>query len=207
MPRRIKHSNKRRKRKQNMQAKNATAKFIPLNPRSQQVHTCIAVSQLVYSYTTSGDYSFSASSDIRYLTFATLAGGSIFSDYSTLYKNVKIIQAAVLVVPFKNGPSTAMGMLSIGCDPNILVGNVANPTNGILNNSQAVRYFSPNSTIVDRATFTWKGIGAGSNLIENISTALDGAFFIGNSGFSYLTSTTAAWDCLWSLQVVFSDLY
>jgi hypothetical protein len=191
----------------NQQVRNATAIMVPLNNRREKVILPISVTALIYAYTSSGDYSFSASSDVRFYAFSNIASGSLYSDITALYKNVKIISASVLVCPFKLGDSSPQGMLAIGCDPNVANGSVGNPTNGIAVNSETVRYFSPNSTIVDRVDFRWKGIGTGQNLILNELTTLPGMFYIANSGFSYVTSTTPAFDVLFSLQCEFSDVY
>jgi hypothetical protein len=205
----IKNKNTRKggKRRLNQQVRNATAITIPINSRRDSVLLTISVTALVYAYTSSGDYSFSSSSDVRFYAFSNIASGSLYSDITALYKNVKVLSASALVCPFKNGDSSPLGMLAIGCDPNIANGSAANPTNGIVVNSNSVRYFSPNSTIVDRVDYKWKGVGTGQNILLNNLTTLPGMFMIANSGYSYVTSTTPAFDVLFSLQCEFSDVY
>lgn len=140
----------------------------------------------IYAYSTSGKYTFTNNSDVRYLAFASVQSAVEFTNFATVYNNYKIRSASVIINPLSVNTSLSSGkyplpLLLFGADPQD-PNTSSNPTNSTFIIRDNNHIFSPSSNVVKSVTFTFPGTGVGTNIWKDTDSLSDrGLFYIGNN--------------------------
>ncbi len=149
----------------------------------------------------SSNYSFATSSDLRFLSFASILTNSApFSQFTNVYSEYKIVSSALVITPY-TGVQTAgsFNFLYVSCDPQ---GVATNPTNSTVIANQTSHLFTPVATGIRSVSFTFPGIGSSMNIWLDTSQTPTGCFYIGNNTMSN-TNNTNMFDCSFSIRVLF----
>jgi len=164
----------------------------------------ISLAASIYTYTSTGLYTFANASDDRATTFAQMIAGVEFSTYSMVYKNYRIVGASIVLTPVIGIPTTAgsIGFLYFCVDVNATAGN---PTNSsfILKDNNHV--FSPVSIAPKIVKYNLKSVGKDTDVWLDVSTVPDGQFVIGNNPSPGITTNYLVFDAQLQLQIEFCN--
>lgn len=141
---------------------------------------------LIYGYSVSGLYTFTNNADVRYLSFSTITAAAEFTNFATSFANYRIKSCSVIINPLATNVSTSTGtldrpLLVFGADPQDT--NVStNPTNSSFICRDQNHLFNANANVVKSVTFSFPGIGTGTNIWKDTDQQPDrGVFYIGNN--------------------------
>jgi len=176
------------------------------------VTTNINVPVTIYTYNTTGVYSFTSGADTRFLAFNTICSTSSTADfgkYSAIFQDYRIEKASVLVSRVQNTISVvlteALPSLYLNCDPEIINTSVTNPNNLNVLESDNSKFIP--ATILDAKviTFTFPGVGNGTHQWLPVNITTPGGFYIGNNPTATTMPSTniIAFDCIFSLVCTF----
>lgn len=157
-----------------------------INLYSKQASAVVNITYpgLIYGYQTSGLYTFTNNADVRYLSFGTITAAAEFTNFATSFASYRIRGCSVIINPLAISVSTSTGSLNrpilvFGADPQDT--NIStNPTNSAFIVRDQNHLFSPNSNVVKSVTFTFPGVGTGTNIWKDTDNQPDrGVFYIG----------------------------
>lgn len=161
-----------------------------INLYSKQASAIVNITYpgIIYGYTTSGLYTFTNNSDVRYLAFGTITAAAEFTNFASSFASYRIRSCSVIINPLANNVTTTLGssasqlpLLVFGADPQDLNINT-NPTNSAFIVRDQNHLFSSTSNQVKSVTFTFPGVGTGTNIWKDTDTQPDrGVFYIGNN--------------------------
>jgi hypothetical protein len=136
-------------------------------------------------------YSFNSGSDVRNLAFSTILAVTEFSQMATVYKNYRILKAAVTLancLNFSKANGTHFPILYFDLQPSIAA---ANPTNSDVVDSDSARLFTPYSTRMEDCTWSMPGPGISTNLWYDTSAPSNlGQFVIGTNADANLENAS-----------------
>jgi len=164
----------------------------------------------IFTNATSGFYTFTSGSDIRFLSFNSItstASTADFGKYAAIFQEYRIKSASVIVSRVTNAIAVsiveALPSLYLGCDPEVV--SVSNPTNLNLLESDSAKFIP--STILDAKSinFTFPGVGNQTNLWVNTNLTTSGGYYIGNNPTSTVMPATIliAFDCIFAVVCEF----
>jgi hypothetical protein len=174
--------------------------------RTNGVTVNVTAPAIISSDSTSALYTLGSSSDVRFLSFASvLSGSNAFSSLSSVYSEYRIVSASLLATPYMLVSQTNGGlypMLYVTCDPEI--SSSSNPSNSTVITDPLAHVFTPVATQPRTVTFRFPGVGLSTNVwLEG--TTIAGAFYLGNNSSGFPTGFTAVFDCSFSLCLQFRN--
>ncbi len=153
-------------------------------PKSATAMVNITYPGLIYGYSVSGLYTFTNNADVRYLAFSTITAAAEFTNFATSFANYRIRSCSVIINPLYRNVGTSTGtlqlpLLVLGCDPQ--ESNLStNPTNSAFILRDQNHLFSSQNNVVKSVTFTFPGVGTGTNIWRDTDTQPDrGVFYVG----------------------------
>jgi hypothetical protein len=156
------------------------------------------------------NYTFTAGSDVRYYSFASLFNAQIITNAITTYQEYRIMSSCAILTPLRvETPTTAAlqicGTCFLSIDPE--AATATNPSNNNITTSQNSHMFSPNSLDPKAITYRFPGVGVNIDIWQPVGTAPIGSFYIG--AIVSATSTlagTAIFDAVLSLRIQFRGI-
>jgi hypothetical protein len=158
---------------------------------AQQITRKITVIVPIYANSTSGNYTFSAGSDVRFYSIGSAINGATeFSNLQGAFKMVKCSQLGLTVFPVTNQLSTsALTPLFFDVDPG---GATSNPTNAEIITSDATSVLMYGSVQPLSKLYTFNGKSTLMNTWISSQTGLvaswPGAVYIGSTQASLVNS-------------------
>jgi len=164
----------------------------------------------VYAISTLGTglYSFLTTGDTRFIDFYTIIGNapSPFSDFLSLYSEMRIRDLVITVIPIKL-PSSSTGSyssLSVTVSPEFTASS--NPTNSTVLDTPSAFSFDYNAVSPKTFRYTFPGVGTGSQIWISTSANPIGSLFIGNMVTSSFDESAIVWEMHFSMNVEFRRL-
>jgi len=155
----------------------------------------------IFGNSTSDLYSFSNTSDVRFLNLSSITT-SLYNDYIALYSEFRIVSASLIVAPVPGTTLDRPGMLYVTFDPD--AAGSANPNNLVVTSTENAHLFAPTAVVPSDITYTFPGVGVGTNIWQSTTTAPAGTFFLGcNLLSSTFTATAIVFDASVSFRVQF----
>jgi hypothetical protein len=174
---------------------------------SEPVTRRITRPTIIYTNTTTQNYSFTSGSDVRFLAFSNILSSTEFGNMSNVFNQYKIISCLLTMIPVVFTPfSQPCGAAFIEVEPNI---TPANPTNLTLLESDTAKMFNPSATVTEWCNWTLKGVSAGFNIWENVANVASqiGQVSLGsNTGANaFAGASLPLYDVRLELVVSFTD--
>jgi len=180
-----------------------------INMKTETIIRSISIPEVVWSYLTTGDVSFSNTADIRYLNFSTILAVNEFANFVQQYGQYRIRAATCTIAPTRRlqGVGDVTPMLYVNIDP---TGSTStNPNDVILLASDTAKIISPYSVVPITCKWLLPGVSTGMNLLNDTANAAAqvGAFQIGANTGTGMVTTTILYDCKFDLLVEFFNPY
>jgi len=165
----------------------------------------------VYANSTLGTglYSFVSATDTRYIDFYTIIGNapSPFSDFLSLYSEMRIRDLTITVIPIKLSSYSYSGSyssLSVTVSPEFTASS--NPTNTTVLDTPSAFSFDYNAVSPKTFRYTFPGVGTGSQIWISTGATPLGSLFIGNMVTSSFDEGVIVWEMHFSMNVEFRRL-
>ncbi len=147
-----------------------------------------------------GLYTLSTGSDVRYFTFATLLSTDEFVNMAIPYNEYRIHKAVFTSLSPQR--SDRIPYLYVNVEPSNVA---ANPNNVRLCASDTARIFSPRSLAPEAVEYDLRGVGTTTNIwIDTGSTNIAGQFNIGNY-INGTLPTSINWEVKFQLIIEFTN--
>jgi len=146
--------------------------------------------------------------DTRFIDFYTIISNapSPFSDFLSLYSEMRIRDLVITVIPIKL-PSSSSGSyssLNVTVSPEITASS--NPTNSTVLDTPSAFSFDYNAVNPKTFRYTFPGVGTGSQIWISTGATPVGSLFIGNMVTSSFDEGDIVWEMHFNMNVEFRRL-